>query len=609
MNIKTRDWIVFILIAVIALGVWYKLSYPQFLFVDLKVTRQEALKEAENYLSRENIDTSSHLKSAVFMEDSWADRYLQKTLGFKEEDAFVKNHDYELFSWIVRFFRENEKEEYFLEVSSKSGDIISLNHLIKDTETRQTKDKKNSKVLAEKFLKNKFDIDFAEYDFHEEHAKKFDNRTDYEFSWEKKGVYIPWGDEEDAGGAKLLTGATVSGKEVRDFYKIDLDIPEKFTRYIHNQMILGNYISSIFQLIFFGWIAWAIYIIVRRKKDVVIRKSCKYLISLGVTIFVLSIIYALNNFQGLMFVYPTSSFLTPFVGLHFINIALNYIFVATALIAAGLAAESLRYEVFPKNKLSSFFHYINSSLWTRSTSKLILFGYISFFILLGLQSSAFYFGQKYLGVWVERIRLTELSSAYIPFLTAFIIAFRAAFSEEIVYRMFGISWAKKYLKSTFLAVLITSLVWGFSHTQYLIFPVWFRGIEVTIIGIFFALIFLRYGIIPALIAHYLFDVFWGVAAYILGNTTPYLFLSSVFIMIIPLILAAVCCYLNREEKERKLEIVLSANQKYNLDILLTYLNEKKKNGVPSDAIKQELISYGWDQILVELALKKVYHIK
>jgi hypothetical protein len=609
MKISWKEWIIFIVIAVIALVIWHKLSYPQFQFVDLKVAKQQALQKATDYLSQKGIDSSSYLKSVVFIEDDWTDRYLQQTLGFEKEEQFLKKHNYELFYWIIRFFRENQKEEYYLEISSKTGEIIGFNHLIKDTEVRATKAQEISKKIAKEFLGTKFNIDFSEYDFHEEHAKKFDNRTDYEFSWEKKGIYIPWKKETDSGGAKLLVGATVSGEEIRDFYKSKLDIPEKFKRYVENQLILGGSISGAMRLVFLAWVAWAIYIIVKRKKEIIINKTHSYLIIVGLLIFLFGILYDVNNFQSLLFSYPSSSSLAAYISLNFIDTIISFIFSGTVVVMTGLAGESLRFEALSKKQTSSFFHYVNSTIWSRLTAQLVLFGYAFFLILLGLQSAAFYFGQRFLGVWVERLRFTELSSAYIPFLSAFIVGYKASFSEEITYRMFGISWGKRYLKNTFLAALMASLIWGFSHTQYAIFPVWFRGIEVSIMGLVFAFIFLKYGIIPAIVAHYLFDVFWGVAGYILGNTTPYLFFSSVFIMAIPLILAAVCYYLNRKEIERKLEICLNASQKYNLEILISYLSQKKKDKIPADTVKQELISHGWDKILVDLAVEKIYTLK
>ncbi|MBM3248412.1 MAG: CPBP family intramembrane metalloprotease [Candidatus Omnitrophica bacterium] len=606
MKISWKEWIIFVIIAIIALGIWYKVSYPQFSFVDLKVTRPQALQIAKNYLSSQGVDTAPYLKSKIFIEDSWADRYLQRALGFSKQEKFIKEQAYELFSWAIRFFRENQKEEYVVEVSSRSGEIISFEHPIKDTEVRHTKDNVVSKKIAQDFLENKFNIDFSEYDFHEERAKKFDNRTDYAFSWEKKGVYIPWEKSEDAGGAKLLIGATVSGEGVKDFYKSKLDIPEKFKRFVKNQMILGTSMYSIVNLLFLGWVAWAIFILISRKKELIFQKSYRNFIVIGLVVLALSIIDGFNNFERLLFAYPTSSFLMPFVSLNFINMILNYIFLTTAIIATGLAGESLRYEVLPKNKLGSFFYYINSTIWSRSVARLILLGYVFFVIILGLQSAVFYIGQRFFGVWVESIRLTRLSSSYIPYLSAFIIGLTASFSEEIIYRMFGISWGKRYLRNIVLAAIFASLIWGFSHTQYAVFPFWFRGLEVSILGLFLSFVFLRYGIIPVIIAHFLFDVFWGVAAYILGNTTASLMLGSVFIMTIPLIFAAICYSLNRKEKEKELEVSLSRSQKYNLAILVAFLSEKKISGIPSDTVKQELISYGWDQVLIELAIKKVY---
>ncbi|HOX54521.1 MAG TPA: type II CAAX endopeptidase family protein [Candidatus Omnitrophota bacterium] len=606
MKISIKEWIVFVLVAIIALGIWYKVSYPQFTFVDLKIGRTQAFKIAKEFLAKQGVDTNSYLKSKMFFQDNWADRYLQRALGFKRQEQFVKDNAYELFSWGIRLFRENQKEEYVVEVSSRTGEVISFVHPIKETEARKTQDSETSRSIAREFLKNQFNINFNEYDFHEEQTKKFDNRTDYAFSWEKKGIYIPWDKSEDAGGAKLLIGATVSGEEVKDFYKSKLDIPEKFKRFVRNQMISGSSMFSVINFLYLGWVAWAIFILIRRKKELIFQKSYRNFVAIGIVILILSIIDGLNNFERLLFVYPTSSFLAPFISLGIINNILNYIFLTTAIIATGLAGESLRYEALPKNKFSSFFYYINSTIWSRSVAKLILLGYLVFLILLGLQSGVIYLGQKFVGVWVENIRLAKLSSSYIPYLSAFIIGITASFSEEIIYRMFGISWGRRYLKNIIIAVIFASLVWGFSHTQYAVFPFWYRGLEVSILGVFLSFIFLRYGIIPVLVAHFLFDVFWGVAGYILGNSTANLFLWSVFIMIIPLVVAAICFGLNREEKQKSLEISLGEAQKYNLDILVAFLNEKKKSGISLDTVKGELIAYGWDQILVELAIKQVY---
>ena len=49
------------------------------------------------------------------------------------------------------------------------------------------------------------------------------------------------------------------------------------------------------------------------------------------------------------------------------------------------------------------------------------------------------------------------------------------------------------------------MVWAFGHSTYPIYPVYVRGIELTIAGFVFGWIFLRYGLVTMLVAHYAID--------------------------------------------------------------------------------------------------------
>lgn len=604
MKISVREWLLFILIAILCFGLWYKLGLPQFAFVDLSVDKKEALNRAESYLASLGVDHKQYLKAIVFDSDDWADRYLQKTLGLKEEEEFIRQQNFELFSWQVRFFKELQKEEYIITVSPKSGNILNFKHLIEDIESREAILKETAKLKAEKFLKNTYGLNLNEYDFHEEKAKRYERRIDYSFSWEKKGVYIPW--RKDEGGAKLLIGATVSGNEIREFYKIRLDIPEKFQRYIENQLVFGEYLSSFSFLFFALLVICSICIVVKRHHTLVIRLTKLWFLYLGIFFVIINIVYIFNNIQNIIMSYPTSTKLASFIGIYLIKLIINLIFLSVAFILPGVAGESLCSEVMLDNKYGSFLHYIKSTFYSRGVARSIIFGYILFFIFLGFQASLFYLGQRYLGVWREWIKLTQLSSSYLPYLTAFIIGSSASLSEEIIFRLFGINWAKKYFKNTVLAIVLTSLIWGFGHSGYPIFPVWFRGIEVSTMGLLFGFIFIRYGLIPVIIAHYLFDVFWGVAAYVLGRSPNYLFFGSVLVLVIPIIFAVISFILNREEKEKETKMLLGPIQEYNLNILITFVLAKKSEGVSQKTIKEELLSHNWDNALVDLAISEVF---
>ncbi len=185
MKIPLRKWIIFILLALLALGIWYKLEYPRLSFVNLSVNKEEAIAKACSYLVYLGVNPKDYITAATFYTDDWSDRYLQKTLGGKAE-KFIQEHDFQLFAWQVRFFKDNQKQEYVLRLSAQSGQILAFTHFIEDTEPRITPDEANARQQAEKFLKEHYGLRLQEYEFHEKQIKRFDQRTDYIFSWEKK---------------------------------------------------------------------------------------------------------------------------------------------------------------------------------------------------------------------------------------------------------------------------------------------------------------------------------------------------------------------------------------------------------------------------------------
>ena len=603
-KLSFKEWFLFILLAIFSLWLWYKFSYPEFKFVNLSIERKKALEIAKDYLKSQGINLKDYRWAVVFITDDWADRYLQKTIGPMEEEKFLKEQNYELFSWRVRFFKELEKEEYNFNISAKTGQILSFIHLIEETKAIQDIEKEPARLKAEEFLQKRYGLNLEDYEFHEEKIKRYEKRIDYSFWWQKKGIYLPW--QKDKGTAKLLIGATVCGDRIREFYKAKLDIPEAFQRYVENQFNLGNFLSGFSFIFFILFLFFSIVLVIKRKQTLAVRLTKTWFIYLTVFLGIVNFLYILNNLQNIIISYPTSVSYNLYLVNYFMSIFLNLVFIVTIFIMPGLAGESLREEVLTQNKYSSFFYYLKSTFLSRSLSGSIIFGYLLFFILLGLQSVIFYFGQRYIGVWKEWMRMSQFSSTYIPFLSAFIIGINASLSEEVLFRLFCISYLKKYFKNIILAVIFSAFIWGLGHTGYAIFPVWFRVLEVGLLGCLFGFSFLRYGLIVVLVAHYLFDVFWGVSAYLLGKSNLFLFSGALLVLFLPILIAIIIWFLNKEEKEKEIKFLLTPTEKYNLNILINFISTKKLSGLSAEKIKEELISYNWDSLLVDLAIKEVF---
>lgn len=605
MFVTRKAWFRFIFFALIAFAIWAKFTLPKISFINLSIDKPSALKIAKDHLADEKgIDLTPYRHAVVFSVARSPDQYLQKAIGFEEELKFFKEHHYELFFWNVRFFEENKVEEYRVSVSAASGEITGFSHKIEESAPRPEQDEETAKKKVIAFLQNKFQFNPENYILHSNFSKSHDNRTDYSFSWEKKGVFVRWSEEEDTGGAKLLTGARISGDEILAYNKMSLQIPSQFRRYISREKNVGRNLSILFRIVFFALLTSSIFFVVVRRNNLVMHATKRFCITITVIIFALNVVSYFNNFESILYRYPTTSSFISYLWRHITHFLMDTFIVTISILMPCLAGESLRYEVSPDKRERSFLHYILSTTLSRNISWSIVLGYCVAVIMVGIQSAAFEFGQKYLGVWVEYSWMAQLSSSYFPFLAAFILGFVASSTEEIAFRLFSINFGKKFLKNTFLAVLAASIIWGYGHSTYLVFPMWFRGLEVTCLGLFLSFVYLRYGIIPVLVAHFLFDVFWSSSAYLLGQSTPYHFYSALGVLFLPILFAILAYVKNRPETERPLRWQLNRHQIYNLEVLKKFLKStphlKNKS---KEEVKEEIIAHGWDIAVVEIALK------
>lgn len=131
-------------------------------------------------------------------------------------------------------------------------------------------------------------------------------------------------------------------------------------------------------------------------------------------------------------------------------------------------------------------------------------GYLLAFGLLGVQSLLFFTAEHRFDMWAVNDPSGSPLNMLLPGIFP-LMAWTAAISEEAIYRFFGIAIFKKLLRNTFLAVVIPSVIWAFSHTQYPIYPVYTRFVEVTILGILFGYAFLKFGFATAMFAHVTVD--------------------------------------------------------------------------------------------------------
>ena len=606
MRLTKRSQFSFFLLSLISLAIWFKLSYPQLAFVKLSVDRPKAVQIAKNYLGELGVNPSDFSNAAVFGVKNSTSQYLQKNLGFARMKEFIKEHNIDMFYWSVRFFKEGEKEAYKFAISSSSGEIVSFSHEIDSMAKRETITKEQAKERSVEFLRSVYNFNPDEYKIKGDHEFKLDNRTDYAFSWEKNSVSIPWSDEKDSGTGKLLIGTVVSGEEMLSFSKNVFEAPEKYGRALAKKQVTGKNILTIVRLIYYILFIASIYFLAAKHNHLSMHTTKRFYIWVMMISFSLSLIANLNQYQSILIHYSTTSPFDSYLFRLIINTIMGSLFLTVAILMPSLSGECIHYEQLNNKPSGSFLYYIRTTFFSREVFDLIVLGYFICIILLGLQALLFKIGQTYWGVWSDFGWMTQLTTAYLPFIAAFTIGYKASVSEELMYRLFAISWGKKLFNSTIAAAIVSSLIWGFSHSGYPVFPMWFRGIEVSCLGFFLAFVYLRYGIIPVIIGHYLFDVFWNTAEYLFGSVKPFYFYSSLSVLLLPLAFGLIAYFVNKMPELKEMKWRLSKHQEFNLNILRSFL-EKNKNmfeNKTKDEVKKEIASHGWDMAVVEVALNE-----
>jgi hypothetical protein len=168
-------------------------------------------------------------------------------------------------------------------------------------------------------------------------------------------------------------------------------------------------------------------------------------------------------------------------------------------------------------------------------SSIFVTGYSLGFIFLGYLIVFYLAATRLFNIWMPPdTRYSNILSTALPFLFPLTIAVSAAVNEEFTYRMLAISFLQRLTSKNWLAILVPALLWGFAHSHYMVFPMYVRGIELTIFGIILGAVFLKYGLETVIIAHFVINA--SIAGLpLLRSTNPYYFISGIVVVALALL--------------------------------------------------------------------------
>jgi hypothetical protein len=516
------------LLAFIAL---YRTATPQ-AAVTLEVTRQEAGERARAFLADRGASLAGYTPAAVFEGNSEALVFLQRTLGLAEASRWAAE-DVPVWYWAYRWFRPEQKEEWRVEVGV-DGSIAAFTHAVEEAAPGADLEQPAAQTIAEAFLLDR-GWELGDLERVEASSEKLDNRTDHRFTWERRGTSVVWraGDPEAGTGAVRLT-VVVQGDAV-GAYRHYLRVPEQFSRDHERTLTIGTAVAIGSLLLTFLLTLIAVgTTIVRSRRDAVAWRPA---LTVAVVVAVLFAIAAVTSWPTVQYTYPTQFPWAAFVAV----LAFGLLFGATVyglwVLFTAAAGETLGRETFPSS-LAGWLEAAAGRIRTAAMAAASLRGYALGFLVLGYLTAFYTVARRFFGAWLPAEGPhSEIFNNYLPFLAPLTVSLVAATTEELTYRLFGISLLKRYLRSTAVALLIPAAIWAFAHSNYPVFPVYVRGIELTIGGLIFGLGFLHFGLLACIVAHFVVDaVLIGMPLLTSGNR--FYQLSGLAVMGIALLPAA-----------------------------------------------------------------------
>jgi membrane protease YdiL (CAAX protease family) len=489
--------------------------------IDLKYSREQISQLAESQLREFGFSPEGYQFALSFNEDNMASFYLQRKLGVEQTNTRLANEKWPLHYWTARWYKPLEKEEFYLSFSPQ-GEFLGFSHIIAENTPGASIPIEQAQVTAEKFLVENSNWVAADWERVEASSEAMSaGRVDHTFTWKSK--------QFSAGESELRYSVTVQGDQVGNL-SYWIKIPETFRRDFYAERDRAGFIDSIATILGMGG-----FLMVAIAGVAITRPDAQRILRPALLSAVVSLAASLNFIPLYRAYYSTTQDYTLYWVMAVIGALFSaFFYFAQVFIGwgGGQGISKLVWQAQDRilargpNRWVEF----SRSAWRGLMLGGFNLGYVVMFYL---------FATYVLGWWSPVT--AEYSNAYatpFPFLLAFEVGLNAALTEELLFRLIGISFFLwMFPKQRWLAVVIPGVLWAFAHASYVSYPIYARGIELTIHAIIMGVIFLKFDLFTTIMAHFTYNMIIT-AMPLLRSSDPYFQFSGMVVLavlILPLL--------------------------------------------------------------------------
>jgi hypothetical protein len=482
------------------------------------LTRDVVLARADSFFRSHSLAPPA-ARTAVQFEGNDSLRTFVELAGGGHDslNALVRGNDVAPFTWSVRAFVPGNPREARVSFAP-DGRIIGFERKLSDADRRPSVSADSGQRMAESALSTWINDRADRWKFvtSSYETKKTSGRVDRTYTFERIDRRIS--------GAPIRADVVIAGDAPARIEPFT-EIPESFRRRYSEMRSWNDLLALIATLGFVGIGIAGVIVLNRFSRERQVRWREPMFV--GGVIGTLALAAAINEIPGNWFSYDTAMAPATFQGLQ-IFVALLLGLTTALLVGFTLAAaEVSARHAFPQ-------HLDWWKLWrfrgTRDVASRVGGGYAVAAIGFAYVTIFYLITQKLFGWWVPGELLDDPNqiAAPMPWIAGIAASTNAGVWEESLFRALPLSLLSIWIgqrprRRWWLAggVVASALIFGFAHANYASWPPYSRGVEIFLDACFWAVLFINFGLIVTVVAHFVYDlVLFGLFAGS-GNSVEY----------------------------------------------------------------------------------------
>ena len=509
MTRKARFWSVLALASAAALVFaisHFTRAFP-LVSLDLRMNRSSALAAARELTRRYDLDPGGRVREAAsFGVDDTVKTFVElEGGGIEAFRDMLRRHVYDAYTWRVRHFREGETREVTLRFRP-DGSPCGFVQKLREDAPGAALSPEAARRIAEASAARDWGVNIAPDTLAEiASERRPGGRVDHTFVYERRGVA--------AGEGRYRVRLVVGGDRLTELTPF-LRVPEAFSRRYEelraaNDAIARGAVAAMLVLYVIGGCVVGVVLLLRQRRALWFPALAG-----GFGVAGLISLASVNEWPLAWMHYDTAitpgTFLIQRTLLTLLGLLGDGCLVALTL----TAAEGLGRKAFPD-------HPQLWRTWSREAagSRAIVGRTAGGVLLTGLEFGyiiGFYLIATRLWKWwvpAESLVDPNVLATYLPWLSAVAPSLHAGVWEEAMFRAVPLAGAA-LIGDRFgnrrlwigIALVVEAVVFGGAHANYASEPAYSRPVELIVPSLVWGLVYLRFGLLPSIIAHYLFDL-------------------------------------------------------------------------------------------------------